>query len=174
MGGGGCGSFRRGTGTCCGKRKAALFLGQKRRVSRGGGLDQPGSCLSIFYCDRHQERDVFGRDAADGDEVAKGDLTAASYPELALRTPLTRNEPDRAGYLGEAPCAESAQPGIYGKVHYSRQRDIDDANRHVYWVAELHSRTRPFIARPRSHGTPRRPRCGQVGRGGTLRPTRAH
>ena len=44
------------------------------------------------------------------DEVAKGDLRAATYSELALRTSLTRNEPDRVDYLGKAPRGERAQP----------------------------------------------------------------
>ena len=44
--------------------------------------------------------DFFGRDAADGDEVAKGELRAATYSELALGTFLTRNEPDRVDYPG--------------------------------------------------------------------------
>ena len=62
-------------------------------------------------------RGLFGRDAADGDEVAKGELRAATYSELALGTSLTRNEPDRVDYPGKAPRGESAQPRIYVKVY---------------------------------------------------------
>ena len=60
---------------------------------------------------------LFGRDAADGDEVAKGELRAATYSELALRTSLTRNEPDRVDYPGKAPRGESAQPRIDVNVY---------------------------------------------------------
>ena len=62
-------------------------------------------------------RRLFGRDAADGDEVAEGELRAATYSELALGTSLTRNNPDRVDYPGKAPRGESAQPRIYVKVY---------------------------------------------------------
>ena len=60
---------------------------------------------------------LFGRDAADGDEAAKGELRAATYSELALGTSLTRNEPDRVDYPGKAPRGESAQPRIDVNVY---------------------------------------------------------
>jgi hypothetical protein len=72
---------------------------------------------------------LFGRDAADGDEVAEGELRAATYSELALRTSLTRNEPNRVDCLGKVPRGEKAQPGINAKVYYSRRRMVDDANK---------------------------------------------
>ena len=87
---------------------------------------------------------LFGRDAADGDEAAKGELRAATYSELALGTSLTRNEPDRVDYPGKAPRGESAQPRIDVTVYYSRRYVIDDANKHVYRIREPPSRPRPF------------------------------
>ena len=89
-------------------------------------------------------RALFGRDAADGDEAAKGELRAATYSELALGTSLTRNEPDRVDYPGKAPRGESAQPRIDVTVYYSRRYVIDDANKYVCRITEPPSRPRPF------------------------------
>ena len=47
-------------------------------------------------------------------------------------------------YLGKAPRGERAQPGIYAKVYYCRQKGIGDANKHVHRVEALRSRPRPF------------------------------
>ena len=90
------------------------------------------------------EQGLFGRDAADGDEVAKGELRAATYSELALGTSLTRNEPDRVDYPGKAPRGERAQPVTDVKVYYCRMMVINDANKKYCRVAALHSRPRPF------------------------------
>ena len=68
-------------------------------------------------CSKALSGGLFGRDAADGDEVAEGELRAATYSELALGTSLTRNNPDRVDYPGKAPRGESAQPRIYVKVY---------------------------------------------------------
>ena len=87
----------------------------------------------------------FGRDAADGDEVAKGELRAATYPELALGTSLTRNEPDRVDYPGKAPRGESAQPGINPNVYYCRRCAIVDATKHAYRIAAPLTRPRPMF-----------------------------
>ena len=102
---------------------------------------------------------------ADVDEVAKGDLRAATYPELALRTPLTRNGLDRVDYMGKSPRGERAQPGIYVKIYYSRRSGIDDANKHVHQAAELHSRTRPYFSRPKKPRRTTPPPEEQHGRG---------
>ena len=116
---------------------------------------------------------LFGRDAADGDEVAKGELRAATYSELALGTSLTRNEPDRVDCPGKAPRGESAQPGINVNVYYGRRYAIDAANKYVYRIAAPLTRPRPFleIKKPR-WTTPSQE--GESGRGGAVRPPRTH
>jgi hypothetical protein len=72
---------------------------------------------SLAKNSHHRRQPLFGRDAADGDEAAKGELRAATYSELALGTSLTRNEPDRVDYPGKAPRGESAQPRIDVNVY---------------------------------------------------------
>ena len=92
----------------------------------------------------HDMLSWMGRFTADGDEVAKGELRAATYSELALGTSLTRNEPDCVDCPGKAPRGESAQPVINVNVYYCRRYDIDYANKHVYRIAAPLSRPRPF------------------------------
>ena len=76
--------------------------------------------------------------------MAKGELRAATYSELALGTSLTRNEPDCVDYPGKAPRGEGAQPAIDVNVYYCRRYAIDDANKYVYRIAAPLSRPRPF------------------------------
>ena len=103
------------------------------------------------------------------DEVAKGDWRAVIYSELALRTSLTRKEPNRGDYLGKAPRGDRAQPGINVKVYYSRRRMADDANKQMHRVSELHSRraTVLWIKKSRYTTPPQEEQCGRGGHGFT-------
>ena len=56
-------------------------------------------------------------------EVAKGELRAATYSELALRTSLTGNEPDRVDFLGKAPREFPRESVAWGEGAAGNQRE---------------------------------------------------